>query len=272
MKFTYEINKVYWKNWLLASKDCPAVDLVVTSPPYINARNYGAPMFDSAYDWEAFCFLVLDDVRKVLKDSGVIWWNTGSGYENNRKLTNIFHLIITLEERGLYLIDEIPWCKTKFLPKRYSNRPYPAWEHNFIFAKYPDRVAYYVDQVREPYSKASLQRYKYGIQKNLQMNLDGSFDSNKKIMVKPHPLGRMPPNYLILNANHYKKNHPAPMAPELANWAIRAYSKEGDLILDPMCGIGTTCIEAKKLNRNYIGFDINEEYIKNAKKGLESVA
>jgi site-specific DNA-methyltransferase (adenine-specific) len=51
------------------------------------------------------------------------------------------------------------------------------------------------------------------------------------------------------------------MQPKLAEWAIKAYSKEGDIVLDPMMGAGTTWIEAYKLNRNFIGIELFDEYI-----------
>ncbi len=56
------------------------------------------------------------------------------------------------------------------------------------------------------------------------------------------------------------KGHPAPFPCELARDHISSWSNEGDLVLDPMCGSGTTCKVAKELGRNYIGIDISHEY------------
>jgi DNA modification methylase len=263
-----EINSVHNGDWLklFTKVEINSVDLVVTSPPYYNARDYGNPMFIDPYAWEDFCLDVLASCCSCLKDTGVIWWNTGSGYKDNHKLTNIFSMITKAETGlGLFLIDEIPWIKKSFLPKAYVNRPYAAWEHNFIFARRPLEVTYYVDNVREPYAESTLQRLKYPVG-NLQANSKGEFNSRK--MIAPNPLGKSPPNYLFLNCDLSRRDHPAPMAPELANWAIRAYSKEGNLVLDPMCGIGTTLIEAKKLGRNYLGVEINPKYCEEAVKCL----
>jgi len=76
------------------------------------------------------------------------------------------------------------------------------------------------------------------------------------------------PNYFVDKVDTSRRQHPAPMAKWLANWAIRAYSKEGDYILDPMCGIGTVLVEAIKLKRNALGFDINEKYVIKANEAL----
>ena len=58
------------------------------------------------------------------------------------------------------------------------------------------------------------------------------------------------------------KKHPAPFPYELALDHIKSWTNEGDIVLDPMCGSGTTCIAAMDLKRNYIGIDISEEYCK----------
>jgi DNA modification methylase len=95
----------------------------------------------------------------------------------------------------------------------------------------------------------------------LSSDLNGEYGEPKHKKVEPHPEGATPPNYLILPQDYSKRPHPAPMSPELANWAIRAYTQEGDTVLDPMAGIGTTMIECMKLNRNFVGFELYQEYI-----------
>ncbi len=244
-----------------------SVDLCVTSPPYYKARKYDkSKMFKDPNEWLNFCLEILIGIEKVIKNDGVIWWNSGPGYENNRRLYTVYEIILTLKSWGLYLIDEFPWCKTTYLPKVYPNRPYPAWEHNLIFSKDPDLVIYHKDNVREPYAESTLKRLKYPVG-DIQMTDDGKAPNRKKI--EPHPDGKTVPNYFVMSGDKTRRDHPAPMKPDLANWAIRAYSKPDDLVLDPLCGIGTTCVEAKKLGRNYVGIDISEEYVEMARKVLE---
>lgn len=265
-----EINNVYSGDSLKLMHDIEfPIDLVITSPPYYNVRKYGEKykMFGSPEDWENFCIKMLIVLSWLIKDDGVIWWNTIAGYRNHKKMTNIFRMILAVEEEvGLYLIEDYPWCKTSFLPKKYQNRAYPAYENNLVFSRHPELVIFYRDHVREPYAESTLERLKYPVG-DLQSDLEGEFKNRK--MVKPNPKGKGPANYFVEKADKTKRNHPAPMAPWLANWAIRAYSKKGDLVFDPMCGIGTTLIEAKKLGRDYLGIDLNEEYVEEAKKQLE---
>lgn len=254
---------------ILSSTDYPhgSYKLAVTSPPYYNARNYGGKqLFENKKEWEDWCLRVIELLKDAITFDGVIWWNTGSGYENHRKMTNVYRLVNRVEdELGIYLIDEIPWCKTSGPPKRFANRPPHMWEHNYIFAKNPDKVTFYRDHVREPYSKATLQRMKYKVS-NLQGDKDGEFTRRKK--VEPNPLGKVPNNYLLLPQDTTARPHPAPMLPALANWAIRAYTEEGDAVIDPMMGIGTTAIEATKLNRQFLGIELFDEYLQIARLSL----
>lgn len=240
--------------------DFQSPNLVLTSPPYFNARNYNnKPMFIHEGWWEEWCGDVIYLLSRRIENNGVIWWNTGSGYKDFKKMTSIYKIILYCEDYLIYLIDDIPWIKKSAPPKNIKNRPYPAWEHNLIFATHPELVTFYRDNVRTPYSPATLKRLEYGVGK-LSADLNGEYGDSRK-MVKPNAGGATPPNYLILAQDYSKRPHPAPMSPALANWAIRAYTQEGDTVLDPMMGIGTTMIECMKLNRHFIGFELYQEYI-----------
>jgi DNA modification methylase len=244
------------------------VDLIVTSPPYYNYRDYGNDnQWATPEEWEEWCIALLSVLKHTLKPSGVVWWNTATGYADNRQMTNVFNMVHHLGEyHGFYLIDTIPWIKTSGPPKMFKNRPYPMVEYNFILSKAPQSVTFYRDNVRRPYSKATLERMKYPVS-NLTGDKDGEFLDRKLVM--PNEGGASPPNYLLLPQDTTARPHPAAMLPALANWAIRAYSKVGDLVFDPMCGIGTTCIEAAKLDRRFVGLDCNDEYIQLAKISYE---
>lgn len=267
-----ELNKAYHMDFFdaVAKEEFDLVDMCVTSPPYYNARKYGKDWdyFKTPEDWLEFCFDMLLVTSMCVKPDGVIWWNTGSGYKDSRRLSVIEHLIVRAEKEGIYMVDQIPWCKTSFIPKLYQNRPYPAWEQNIIFSRAPEDVIYYVDHVREPYAESTLERLKYPVG-NMQADEKGEFTERK--MVNPNPLGKSVPNYLHKNVDTSRRDHPAPMANGIANWAIRAYTVKGETVLDPMCGYGTTLIEANKLERNAIGFDINERYVEETNKCLKSI-
>ena len=241
----------------LPTVDADSVDLVLTSPPYFDARNYGGQaLFDDPMKWLEFCLLTLKECKRIIKLEGVIWWNTGSGYRDYCKMPHIYALIIGANELGLGLIDEIPWIKKSAPPKRIKNRPYPSWEHNYIFGKNPEQVVYY--PIYREYSKSTLERMKYPVS-NLMGDKDGEF--SRRRLVEPNKNGATSPNFIYEAQDTSSRPHPATMLPAIANWAIRAYTEEGELVCDPMMGAGTTAVEAERLGRNWIGCELFEDYI-----------
>lgn len=252
---------------IIARTDISAVRLVVTSPPYMNYRDYdNKKVFKSSEDWMQFCYNTIVTLVHNIRDDGVVWWNTASGYANGGKLPAIYKLVHLLDTTGdVHLVEEIPWIKKSSPPKKFSNRPYACYEHNFLFAKNIKAVKYFVDNVRVPYAEATIQRYKYTMA-NVRGDEKGEFTGVRKVEL--NPLGASPPNYLLLPQDTTKRKHPAAMLPALANWAIRAYTEEGDIVLDPMCGIGTTLVEAARLDRRYIGMDLNKLYVQKASEAL----
>jgi DNA modification methylase len=69
-----------------------------------------------------------------------------------------------------------------------------------------------------------------------------------------------PSNVLHMATECYNRQHSAVFPIALPEWFIKLFTKPGDLILDPFNGSGTTCIAAKRMERNYLGIDINQDY------------
>ena len=72
-------------------------------------------------------------------------------------------------------------------------------------------------------------------------------------------------------SNKEKRYHPTQKPLRVIEWIIKNYTKEGELVIDPFCGSGTTLVACKRLNRNFIGFDLCDEYIRVSKKRLYNV-
>ena len=81
----------------------------------------------------------------------------------------------------------------------------------------------------------------------------------------------IPNGYFSLTQDKVAYQHPAVFPEKLAHDHIISWSNEGDLILDPFVGSGTTCKMAKQLGRNYIGIDISQEYIDIAKERVKLI-
>jgi DNA modification methylase len=93
---------------------------------------------------------------------------------------------------------------------------------------------------------------------------DGTTELSQRGSSKPHPLGKKPITVFRFDTGSALRGlkHPAPFHPQLPLWFIKWLTDEGDVVLDPFMGGGTTAEAALKLKRKYIGFEINPEYIK----------
>lgn len=241
-----------------------SVDMAITSPPYYNARKYKEQQsFKSLDEWGEFSLNMILEMSNVVKDSGVIWWNVAQMFINNGVSPILSELIVELSKRNIHLVIDIPWIKTSCIPYKVKHRPRPAWEHNYVFSRHPELVEFYVDHVRTPYKEGSLKRIKY---QHLKMSPtdDGNFVGRPREL-KLHKLGATPPDYLLFPQDASRRPHPGIMQPLVANWAIRAYTEKGDIVFDPMTGCGTTWVECIKLERDFIGFELESKYVELSK-------
>jgi len=216
------------------------VDLVVTSPPYFNQRTQYA-------EWENYD-KYREDMRKCMKycydmmrDGGVIAWNIGD--DTNEKIPLSAHAVLDLVSVGFTYIDTIMWYKGgQTVGIRGTSLPvdkvyYPSFGYEFIF----------ILQKRINYTglpKMQEEGHKYFINKKIYNNVW---------------------NFGTVSADEgtgKEGAHPAMYPRELVKRCLYAYSKEGDIVLDPFLGSGTTMVECRERNRNCIGTERMEEYIK----------
>lgn len=257
---------------ILPSIKTESIQACITSPPYWGLRDYdhsaqiGAE--HSPVEYVKNLVTVFNDVRRVLRKDGTLWLNIGDGYARNggtgncgpnavvgntkkliqkrnckvpdcwglkdRDLMGLpWRLAFALQEDGWILRSKITWIKKTAMPESVKNRPTNATEEIFLFSKSP---SYYYDYnaVRES-SGANLR------------------------------------NYWILGPDIAGNGHPATFPRELARRCILLGSREGDLILDPFGGSGTTGVVAKELNRNAILIEINPHYSKFSEKRINNV-
>lgn len=104
-------------------------------------------------------------------------------------------------------------------------------------------------------------------------NRMGGYNAWEPILIYGKSSKRIGQDYIKINTLNFKKgperNHPCPKVIDLWRWLIEGFSKEGELVLDPFMGSGTTAVACKQLRRKYIGFEINPDYIKIAKERLK---
>ena len=237
--------------------------MCVTSPPYYGLRNYGDEEYQIGLEQSPEEFIdelvkVFREVKNVLTDDGTCWVNVGDSYYNYRPgrgqglvkqtvsnnkqdLPNVcprrgnrlkglkekdligipWMFAFAMRADGWYLRQDIIWNKPNPMPESVRDRCTKAHEYIFLFSK-SQNYYFDVDAIKEPTRR---KRSVWNIQK------------------KP-----------------YKGAHFAVYPPDLIEPCIKAGSEEGDIVLDPFMGSGTTAMVAKSLGRDYNGCELHEDY------------
>jgi site-specific DNA-methyltransferase (adenine-specific) len=225
------------------------VDLVVTSPPYDNLRNYKGYSFD--FERIAECLF------KVVKKGGVVVWVVGDKINGGRSLTS-FRQGLYFQEIGFNMHDVMIYQK-KNTPFMRSNAYTNAYEFMFVLSKGKPKTFNPLKEktVRNGFEMVVFNKGADGINKK---NLKELKPEKTKTNIWKYAVG--------LGGTTSDKiafKHPATFPEKLAQDHILSWSNEGDLVFDPMCGSGTTCKMALLTKRKYLGVDISAEYINIAK-------
>ena len=249
----------------MSEMDSSSVDLVFTSPPYANLRKYdleGAGCIDpdKYVDW---FLLFAEQIKRVLKPTGSFILNINDRVVDGERHLYVFDLVSALKRQvGFKYFERFIWLKKNAMP--WSSLKRVTDEIEYIFWFYKDDYILNQDSIRREYAESSLKRYQYSYaaEKNGFRPKDGE-------VFTENPKGAKAGNVLFLPTSMDKNNpHKAPFPVELADWFIRASTNEGDLVLDPFIGSGSSAVAAKRLGRDYIGFDIVQENINYAKNRL----
>ena len=243
--------------------------MCVTSPPYYGLRNYGGEedqigLEQTPEEYVNNLVKVFREVRNCLTDDGTCWVNLGDSYYNYRpgkgqaihkqsvsktnqdlpstcarrgnKLEGLkekdligipWMFAFAMRADGWYLRQDIIWNKPNPMPESVRDRCTKSHEYIFLFSK--------------------SQNYYFDVNAIKESTVDGKGLKRKKTVweIKTKP---------------YKGAHFAVYPPELIEPCIKAGSEEGDLVLDPFMGSGTTALVAKSLQRHYLGCELHEDY------------
>jgi len=235
------------------------VDLIVTSPPYAYNRKktYGGIAIKNYVTW----FLPISiQLKRVLKDDGSFILNIKERVVNGERHTYVLELIQEMKKQGWLWTEEYVWHKKNCYPGKWPNRFRDAWERCLHFTK-QKKFKMRPDEVMVPIGKWAERRLQKLSKKDRKRNesrvLSGfgrnvSKWSNRKLVY--------PTNVLHLATECSNRNHSAVFPKALPAWFIRLLTDEGDVVLDPFLGSGTTALACLELNRHYIGIEIQREY------------
>ncbi len=267
--------------------------MCVTSPPYYGLRDYGGKSEQIGQEQTPEEYIeemvnVFRLVRDNLKDDGVLWLNIGDTYYNYRsdgnypkqtvsktnqdlpsfspargnKLEGLkskdligipWMLAFALRADGWYLRQDIIWHKPNPMPESVKDRCTKSHEYVFLLSK--NRKYYYDNEsIKEPAKDWGTRDRTNGKYHNKGTGLNPHTG-----LTKSYPTKNKRSVWSITN-KPYKGAHFAVFPPDLIIPCIKAGSKEGDIVLDPFIGSGTTAMVAKDLGRYYYGCELHEDY------------
>jgi DNA modification methylase len=234
-------------------------DLIVTSPPYADRRKntYGGIAPEKYVDW----FIPRSkQFLRVLKPSGTFILNIKEKAENGERHTFVLELILALRKQGWLWTEEFIWHKRNCYPGKWPNRFRDAWERCLQFNK-TRHFKMNQEAVMVPMGDWKDARLK-SLGKNDVVRFDSQVGSGFGKNIE-NWVGRdkaYPSNVLHLATECGNKSHSAAFPEALPEWFIKLFTDEGDLVLDPFLGSGTTCAVAQRLRRNSVGVEILAEY------------
>lgn len=229
--------------------------LIMTSPPYADSRKstYGGIHPDKYVEW----FLPISkELYRVLKINGTFILNIKEKVVNSERHTYVIDLIKELKNNGWLWTEEFIWCKSNSYPGKWPNRFRDSWERCLQFNK--DRnFNMYQENVMVPIGDWSKTRLKNLSNKDRIRDVSavGSGFGKNVSNWTDRPMV-YPTNVLHLSTETSNKSHSAVFPVTLPEWFIKLFSKEGDNVLDPFVGSGTTCFAALNLMRNSVGIEI----------------
>jgi len=234
------------------------VDLTITSPPYSNLRHYNNTLNNHTWNFNVFKEIA-NQLYRVTKNGGVVVWIVNDKTENGTKTLTSFKQALYFMEIGFNTNDVMIWQKSNPCPAVKQPRYSDCFEYMFVFSKGKPKT---FNPIMVP-TKCGGKQY------NSTAKKIGGENGRRELNYTINPEKIKNNVWLCAVAQNKEKKHPAVFPENLVLDHLKSWSNEGDLILDPFVGSGTTVICAKKNNRKYIGIDINQEYVDLTNEKLE---
>lgn len=236
----------------MAKMEAESVDLVITSPPYDNLRDYHNP---DGWTFEKFKE-VAQGISRVLRPGGIAVWITNDGVVNGGyTLTSFRHALYFIDNCALLMHQPLIWKK---LGSRHptKNRYLPCTEWMWVLSKGFPKTTNILEDRRN--KKPGFKKAYRSIR-----NKDGSTE-----IFAPKPMAEFGKRFNVweqhngngANQKAAMRGHPATFPEPLVADHIKSWSNAGDTVMDPFSGSGTVMRMAALLGRKFIGFEVSDEY------------
>jgi len=252
------INSIITGNCVEVMKgiESSSIDMCITSPPYDNLRTYKG--YEFPFDD------IVKELFRIIKKGGVVVWVVSDATIKGSETGTSFKQALKFMDEGFNLHDTMIFKKKNPIPQIYRKRYNNEFEYMFVFSK--GNVITH-NPIKVPCLHAGLE-----LKGTTYKNFSVGTQKRGKLAnpVKQEKIKGNIWEYVVGKnvVDQEAKNHPAPFPYALAKDHILSWSNKGEIVLDPMCGSGTSLVAAKDLGRKFIGIDISEEYCKMAKERL----
>jgi site-specific DNA-methyltransferase (adenine-specific) len=232
------------------------IDLTVTSPPYDNLRTYGG----HSWDFEG----VASELWRVTKPGGVVVWVVNDATVDGSETGTSFRQALRFKEIGFRLHDTMIWQRCGAFPE--TNRYHPSFEFMFVLSHGSPRTFNCIKDRKTTTggacSTSRMERQPDGTVRRPEREfIRNEYGARLNVWGVAAGWGQSTKDYAAFD-------HPAIFPEALARDHILSWSNEGDLVLDPFSGSGTTSKMAKLMGRRFIGIEINPEYCEIAAERL----
>lgn len=234
-----------------------SIDMCITSPPYDNLRKYNGYEFPFEE--------ITKELFRIIKNGGVVVWVVSDATIDGTETGTSFKQALGFMQVGFKLHDTMIFRKTNPIPQIYRKRYNNEFEYMFVFVKGCIQTH---NPIRVPCLHAGLE-LKGTTYKNFSTG-----EQKRGKFANPVKNDKIKGNiweYVVGKSavDQEAKKHPAPFPYALAYDHIRSWTNENDIVLDPMCGSGTSIVAASDLKRRFIGIDICAEYADLTRNRLE---
>lgn len=236
-----------------------SIDLIVTSPPYADQRKntYGGVSADKYVEWFT---PIAKELLRVTKSSGSFVLNIKERAINGERHTYVIELILMMRKLGWLWTEEYIWHKKNSYPGKWPNRFRDSWERCIHFTK-SKKFNMYQEEVMVPmgdWKNSRLKNMSDTDKKRDESRVGSGF--GKKIENWVTRDLAYPTNVIHMATECGNRSHSAAFPESLPEWFIKLFTTEGDTVLDPFSGSGTTLKVAKAMKRNAVGIEILDEY------------
>ena len=253
------LNKIICGNAVEVMRTMPSdsVDLVITSPPYDDLRNYNGYSFN------------LDGMAKelfrVIKKGGVVVWVVGDQTIKGDETGTSFRQALHFKQVGFNLFDTMIYLKTPRGAVGNNKTYWQTFEYMFVLSKGTPKT---INLIKDRENKDE----RDGDSGTKRLS-DGSLLKLKRAGYSKYGRRTNAWEYLIGKGHSATDNiaykHPAIFPEKLVQDHVISWSNLGDVVLDPMCGSGTTCKMANLNKRDFVGIDVSSEYCKISEERLK---